>query len=129
MATTVKWSMNISAVGGPQLTSSGTLEADAYEVINVKVEPDSTDLQIRLNSTSSELALLAITADRYEEKITYTTQPSASASTSYILDGPHLMFGKASLVQFNSSPLSLYFNNKTDKPVTLTIFVGRDATP
>ena len=128
MATTVKWSMNIAAVGGPQLSPSGTLEVEAYEIINIKVEKEAENLQVDLNPTGAELAILAITADRYDEPLTYDT--SSGPNPAYTLNNPHLMFGEASLITFSSGTVSLFFTNpSTTKDKNLTIFVGRDATP
>ena len=137
MSTTVKWLFNVSATNGPKLVPSGTLEVEAYELIDTEVAGGGGTSTVTLPAANEDLTLLMITSSQYDEPdaglLTYTINGGA---TNIPLDASLCLVGKGA-IEFltaasggSSDPAELEFTNNigtAEDSVTITIMVGRDA--
>ncbi len=47
MTEKINWTLNVQVVGGPKILSSDTIEVDAYDKIDVTIEPSEKEVQIQ----------------------------------------------------------------------------------
>jgi hypothetical protein len=84
-----------------------------------------TAVRLQPGVGAGSVLLVAILADQYSDKITYTVDGDATIRT---LDGPHVFLG-AGAVGFlgGAPPQKLTFTNALAAPVSVQILVGRTA--
>jgi hypothetical protein len=109
--------------GGPSLVESSTLDYDAYEVIQVTIPADGTDVDVNLSADSGAL-LLAIMSTAYDD-IKYDV---AGGGSDIVLDGPHILIGAGIISLLDAAPGQLTFSKGSGDDAFVTILVGRDAT-
>lgn len=142
----INLALNVSVVGGPQITVSRSKVVEAYDKIDVVIDPGgagANEKTVNIQPGSAALVnLLMIKSNIYGPEITYTVGDGTTDSSSISLDEPHLYSGSGmmSLFIFSATPatnpksLNLKFKNtntagNATKKASIEILVGRDATP
>jgi hypothetical protein len=118
-------------INGSQVTSlSRSIEVEATDSIEVDL-PGGTgtaqEVEVQPTSTSGRVSFLAITADRYDVSLTYST---TSEGSTVALDQPHVLVGEGAVGLLNPAapPENLFFKSGLTEDVRIQILVGRDAT-
>ena len=129
----INWSFNANINGGPQLGAfQPAFDVSAYDYIKVTLPPPSggtastsTDVHLQGGTAAGTVVLLAILADKYSDKISYTVD---AVATARVLDGPHVFLGSGAVGFMNNAPpQKLTFVNAVPDAVTMQILVGRTA--
>ena len=128
MSETIVLAINVGVPNGPTMSINQTIVVDAYDKFDVVV-PDSptgpTTVNIQLlPSKTGAVKFLMVSSDLYDEKLSYKIN---SASTVYMLDGPHLLIGGGAVSLLNSVPEKLVLTNGTGKNAQVRILIGRKA--
>ncbi|NOY64095.1 MAG: hypothetical protein GXO97_01645 [Nitrospirae bacterium] len=127
MGNTVSLSVKLNVAGGPSLSVSKSIEAEAYDKINVTVEAGTTQpVEIQPGETG-QIQLLLIKSSRYSEDLTYKVHDTDS--TSITLDEPQIYMGSGSVKLLGSKIDKLLVSNGMSDDAEIEIFVCRDATP
>lgn len=130
MPITMKSILRVEVAGAGTASATHTLEAEAYDKIDVTVptgSPNTATVQVQPGG-SGQVQLLFITAAAYPE------DGSGTAQLSYTVDGggaqtltaPLLVVGGA--VALLGSVNQIVFTNDSTEEIDITILVGRDAT-
>jgi hypothetical protein len=124
----VSWELNIKVSGGPQIAESDTLTVEAYEEIRLIIENKAQDKKIEVQlDGAGQIMFVLITSSKYlDDKVSYALK---SGGDKIILDAPHFFIGEGIIKSLGKLPKEIFVTNKLDENVTLTILVGRDATP
>jgi hypothetical protein len=141
--TTVTFSANVQVAGGPQLGFNRSIEVEAYDRIDVTLEPQGStapvavDVQIQ-PSLADKVLILALTSTLFDPDIVYQISDGTAAghSADTPLDQPQVFAGGA-IKLLGFAPKIIKLTNKISIPVPpdptktarVTIFVGRKATP
>lgn len=128
MVTTMKSTMKVEVAGAGTSSATHTVEAEAYDKIEVTVPAGSTGSPKQVTvqvqpGAAGQVQLLLITADSYSDDLSY----AADGGSSVTLDAPQLLVG-AGAVGLLGAVQSIEFSNEGDE-VGVQILVGRDATP
>jgi hypothetical protein len=123
MPTTITYNFTANVSGGPSITASNPVDVEAYDQIEVIV-PSSNPTTVNVQPGSGG-QLLVITASTYEN-VTYTVD---STTTVVTLDGPHILIGAGAIALLGNTQNDLIFTNGGSEDITVSILVGRDATP
>jgi hypothetical protein len=137
--TTVTFSANVQVPGGPQLGFSRSIEVEAYDRIDVTLEPQGSgapwvDVQIQ-PSAANKVLILALTSNLFDPDIAYEISDGTTDSAEIKLDQPQVFTGGA-IELFTVAPKIIKFKNELAMPTPpdltttakVTIFVGRKAT-
>jgi hypothetical protein len=121
---------NIGVENGPSLNVNRVMEVQAYEKIDVEIEPNDTDKVVKLPSTvQGEILLLVITSSWYGDTITYKVNAAAGV---FKLDQPHLLIGNSSVTMLDPTPTQFLFSytKGTNAPdvVQVQILLGLKVT-
>jgi hypothetical protein len=126
MSEKISWSFSAQVTGGPYVSASADLMVDAYDKINATIPKGGTETTVEVQPGNAGIKLLVITASNYDD-LTYKVDTSTIPVT---LDAVHLLFGEGTIALFDKYPTTLKFKNaSTTDDVTVSILVGRDATP
>ena len=132
MTERINWTINVQVVGGPKILASDTINVDAYEKIEVTIEPDASEkeMQIQLGE-SGQVQFLLIKSDQYGDDLTYKVNDPTKDAIK--LDALQLLIGDGAAGLLEEAPEKLLFTNKLvssgDKiPASVQILVGRKAT-
>ena len=131
---TVNYGFSIQVAGGPQLVQSRATTVQAYDKIEVLLDPGTIDLVVDVQpGAASQVVLLAISSSLNDDKVTYKVADGGGDKGPFTLDSPQFFSGGAVAV-FGASPKTLKFSNAhpagdPTKEAAIEIFVGRDATP
>ena len=133
MPTNISWKLDVEIQSGPNIIVSNTVQADAYDRIEVKI-PDSTahptpttvDVQ---PGAAGKTKLLLIRSTRYGNNLKYKVHndntPERVLNDAVFLVGA----GSLDLLEDANAPLDkLLVTNTTGQDVVLEIIVGRSAT-
>lgn len=133
----IQWSTSIKISGGPQISSSKTVNVEAYDSIKVIIIGTGTtggpdmdkEVEVQPGSASGQVTFLAITCDRYDASLTYKV--NVNTNPSIALDEPHVLVGQGAvgLLDPSLSPMRLFFSSNIPQDAEIQILVGRDATP
>jgi hypothetical protein len=127
----ISWTYNVEVVGGSKISESKTISAEAVDEIGLNIDPQQTkEIDIQPGG-AGQVQFLLIKSDQYGDQVTYKV--NATDQPVRTLDSPHLLFGKgaaALLVSATSGPNKLFATNGlANDPISISILVGRDATP
>ena len=131
--TTVTWTLTVQVSGGPVLAVSKTLEVEAYDKIDIAVDP-AAEHEVELQpGGANQVSLLLIRSDLYDPKLSFKAVDDSGESAAVVLDQPQLYSGGA-VKLFGKDPHRLKIKNEfpagdPSKRATVEILVGRDATP
>ena len=133
---TVTLSMSIQATGGPQLSASRPIAVEAYDKIEVKLDPggnNAAEVSVQLQpSAADKVSILAVNSSLFGKEITYKISDGNTDSVEVELDQPQLLTGSA--IKFlGTAPKIIKLKNKfpaadATKKAQIEIFVGRQAT-
>lgn len=126
IVTTIK--MNSSQV--MSFSRNIVVEATDSIVFDLAAEANNQQVEVQPTQATGRVNILAITADRYDALVSYsTTSADGGTPTMIVLDQPQVLIGQGAigLLDPNAHPTRLYFTNGLSEPVGIQILVGRDA--
>ena len=119
--------------GGPTLALSSAISAEAYDKIEVTVNPGDSSKQVEIQpGAAARIRLLVVKSSLYGAELSYVASDGTDNSTAVTLDGPQIFISPGVIDLFGVDPKVLKFGNThTDpaKKAQIEILVGRDATP
>ena len=131
--TTISAAASFQVPGGPTLALTSAITAEAYDKIEVVVDPGDTDKEVDIQpGTAAQIRLLVIKSSLYGDEITYAASNGTKDSAVVTLDGPQVFIGPGVIGLFAVDPKTLKFSNTNADPAKkaqIEILVGRDATP
>lgn len=129
MAKLINWSYSVEVVAGSRTNEADTMSVEAVDEIDVSVDAQD-DVEVDVQPGGAGLVtFMLIKADPYGEDVTYKVN-DANAQDTRTLDGPHLFVGKGAAELLDPAPAKLFITNGLQNdPVSVSILVGRDATP
>lgn len=131
MTEKINWTLNVQVVGGPKILASDTIDVDAYDKIDVTIEPDASEKEVQIQPGDlGQVQFLLIKSDQYGDGLTYKVN---AANDEIKLDALQVLIGDGAVGLFKGSPEKLLFTNNLvsdgDKvPASIQILVGRKAT-
>lgn len=132
----IGWTFSVDVTGGPKLKARESADVEAYDKVSVTVpggeeaSPGTATVEVQPADDPLDLRLLAITASRYDAKLTYDVHAgSATGAEDVALDGPQLLSGAGAVGLLRQPPQSLVFSNGLGEgeDVDVTVFVARKA--
>jgi hypothetical protein len=132
MPTNISWKLNLEIQSGPSIIVTNTVQADAYDRIEVKV-PDSTAAPAATTvdvqpGAAGKVKLLLIRSSKYGNNLKYKVHDNATLER--VLNDALFLVGAGSLdlLEDPAAPLDkLLVTNTTGQDVVLEIIVGRRA--
>ncbi|MDZ7962271.1 MAG: hypothetical protein RMY34_31145 [Aulosira sp. DedQUE10] len=130
----VNVTLTVQVVGGPTINEAKELVVEAYDKIDIEIEPDKEKSVEVQPSEGKRISFLIIKSSIYSDankktKLSYGIDDSSKID----LDQPHFYLGSGVVSLLGSDPKILKFKNgsenKPENKVQLEILVGRDATP
>ncbi|MBD2232771.1 hypothetical protein [Phormidium tenue] len=136
--------LNAQVVGGPQVSASRTKQIEAYDKVDVMINPGDTDVEVTIQpGAAGQVGFLLIKSSLYsqaaaDQKLTYFVVDGGSdfpaAGDGLELNDPHVYIGGA-LAVFGLAPRALRFTstyvadptNPTVNRAVVEILVGRSA--
>ena len=128
----ITWTVKAEIAGGPSFTKASTLEVEAYERIDVAVAGGASDMEVTVDGTGMQF--LAIRVDKpapLPQPSPFSYKVNDAAADEIALDQPvQLLVGEGAVGFLGAAPLEqLLFSNSGAEDATVSILVGRDATP
>jgi hypothetical protein len=126
----VKWNLSASVEGGPTLTSSDSIDADAVDIVNVQVDKETTiDKAVDVQpGDSSEVMFIYIKSNVHGD-VKYKFTDSTGDSSQVVLDKDHIITSMELAKLFGKPPNQIKFvNNSTTTDAIIDIVVARKAT-
>lgn len=133
MPTTLQAILRVEVTGAGTESATHTLDAEAYDKIHVTVptgSPGTATVEVQPGG-AGQAQLLLITANSYPldgtgaAELTYEVDGSG---TAVALDAPLLLVGSGALGLLGAVN-TIVFSNASDADISVTLLVGRDATP
>jgi hypothetical protein len=136
--------LNAQVVGGPQVSASRTKQIEAYDKVDVMINPGDTDIEVDIQpGAAGQVGFLLIKSSLYsqaaaDQKLTYFVVDGSSdfpaAGDGLELNDPHVYMGGA-LAVFGLAPRAPRFTstyvadptNPTVNRAVVEILVGRNA--
>lgn len=131
----INWALNVQVVNGPSLVISKSKTVEAYDKIEVTIEPGSSKQTVEIQpGSATRLNFLLIKSSVYDPKLSYLVSDGATDSAVNItLDEPHFYSGVGAVSILGLAPKILKFTNTLAvdpiNKAAIEILVGRDATP
>ncbi|HBB32285.1 MAG TPA: hypothetical protein DDZ80_23595 [Cyanobacteria bacterium UBA8803] len=135
---TINLALNVQVVGGPKILISKSKSVEAYDKIEVVIEPVGPGGAAKIVEVQpggqNQVSFLLINSSLYGAELTYVVNDGMSDSDSITLDEPHLYLGSGAVSLLGSNgPKTIAFTNThptdSDLKAAIEILVGRDATP
>ncbi len=133
----VKVQVSAQVSGGPQVSLNEEIKVEAYNKIEVAIQPGDTDKVVNVaQGNKGEISFLLIKSNLYnsEEKLTYKV-----GDKEIQLDQPQIFLGTGAVSLLGENLNQIKFSNKHEKTTEekkpdpnkadIEILVGRDATP
>jgi len=132
--TTTNVALSIQVVGGPTVAISESKQIEAYDKIDVVIDPGGVDVSVEIQPGSgTQINFLLIKSNLYStatSALSYKVSDGTTDSSSITLDEPHLYLGKGMMGLLIAVPKILKFKNSdATKKASIEILIGRDATP
>ena len=134
MPAAVECMMNLMVDGVPILTLGRRLDISATDsvVLTVPARAGSTDGTVTADvqpTPTGQVKVLVITASAYHaSQLSYEQAGSGSSTVQTMnLDGPQVLLGSQVVNLLGSRGSRYKFTNGTPEPVTVSMFVARDA--
>jgi hypothetical protein len=125
--TAIKYTVDIQVAGGPRLNFNDAVEVEAYDSIEVLIPganaSATTVVDIQPGAQADSVKLLLVKAKPASDQVTF-----ANGAASIGLKNAVLLSGGAVGI-LAAIPKQLTFKNGSGADATVTILVGRDATP
>lgn len=128
----ITWTVKAEVANGPSFTKASTINVEAYEKIDVVVAGGASDMEVTVDGTGMQL--LAIRIDQpstLPSPSPYSYKVNDAGADAIKLDQPvQLLVGEGAVGFLGGNPLEkLFFSNTGADNATVSILVGRDATP
>jgi hypothetical protein len=118
--------LTVQVVEGPSLSALRTIEVDAHDKIQVKVEAGASNKIVDVQpGGAGRVQLLAITSTRFGDQLTYKVN---NAGDAIKLDAEQLLMGAGAVGLLGGSPKTLSFTNNLAEEADVIILVGRKAS-
>ena len=134
MPETISWSIQVTVTNGPDISENSNLTVGAYDVVTVTVPGAAAGSTATTRATvqpsaGTDLSLLLVRAQPYDEKLTFKVAGSGGA-VDVPVDAPQLYLGHGVAALGGTAPLRLDFTNEmgVGNDATVTILAGRDAS-
>lgn len=131
----INWALTVQIVDGPSPVISKSKTVQAYDKIEVTIEPGSSNQTVEIQpGSATSLNFLLIKSSVYDPNLSYfVSDGTTDSSTIITLDEPHFYLGAGAISILGLAPKILKFTNTlaTDptNKAAIEILVGRDATP
>jgi hypothetical protein len=131
MSEKINWTLHVEVNGGPKVTQSETIECEAYDKVELSLEPATTQNVEVQPSAVGQVQFLLITSTEYGSALKYKLYEAdgVTLTTAKQLDGPHLLVGRGAVALLVEDPVKFQIENQLTDAATVQILVGRDATP
>src|SRR4249920_1901879 len=129
--------VSVQVPNGPQMALTGTQAAEAYDKIELTIEPGGTgapEVTIEIQpAAAAAVVLMLIKSSIYGADLTYKLSDGTTDSAAVALDSPLFLLGSG-IALCGVAPKVLKIKNAfaagdATKNAALEILVGRDATP
>jgi hypothetical protein len=128
MSVQINWSFSVQVSNGPKISSSDTIDVDAYDSIQVTVPQnnggDGTVVEVQPGVTA-QVQFLLIKSDSYDS-LSYRV---ADALNAVSLDTEQVLLGAGAMSLLPKAPTTLTFFNESGTDASVHILVGRKAIP
>lgn len=126
MAESVTWMYSASALRGPSVGASDTLEVDAYQKINLTLPAGGPAQSVTIGpGTWADVNALIVSASDLGGVVDLTPDGGAA----FALDGPLVLIGTGPVSLLGGGNATVDLQNNGAADVDVDIFVARDATP
>jgi len=128
----ITWTVKAEIANGPSFSKSTNMTVEAYEKIDVVIPAGGQDVEVTVDGGG--LQFLAIRVDTPSplpapSQLKYAVN-DAAADPVALDQAVQLMVGEGLIGLLGANPLeSLFFSNDAAGDATISILVGRDATP
>lgn len=128
MTKSVKWNLSVYVEDGPTLTSSEDFNAEAVDVVSIKVNKASNSTVDVQPGELPEVKFIYIKSDLYG-KVKYKFKSGADPpSAELTLDKDHILTSVELVALFKVSPNKIIFTNSdVAKDANLQVVVARSA--
>ena len=129
---TINLALNVQVVGGPKVLISKSQSVEAYDKIEVAIEPDGEKKSVNVQpGDAAQVSFLLIQSSVYSSALNYIVSEAEPPqdSSGIALDQPHVYFGIGAVSALGVAPKTLTFINNSGKQAAIEILVGRDAMP
>lgn len=128
MTKNVKWNLSVYVEGGPSLSSSEDMDADAVDVVSIKVPKAGSSTVDVQPGELDEVQFLYIKSDLYDD-VKYKFNDGTTDSAEVILDKDHVLTSSELVARFEVSPNKATFtNSNATTDANVEIVVARSAT-
>lgn len=128
MTKSVKWNLSVFVEGGPSLSSSEDMDADAVDVVSIKVPSGGSSTVDVQPGDLKEVQFLYIKSDLYDD-VKYKFNNGTKDSAEVTLDKDHVLTSGELVAQFEISPNKVKFRNvNLSTDANVEIVVARSAT-
>jgi hypothetical protein len=126
---TINLALNVQVVGGPKVLISKSKSVEAYDKIEVVIEPGGIEKSVDIQpGDATDVSFLLIQSNVYSSNLEYVvSDDSGDSPTAIVLDEPHLYLGTGAVSTLGKSPQILKFTNNSGEQAAIEILVGRDA--
>jgi len=132
MTKSVKWNFSVYVEGGPSLSSSEDMDADAVDVVSIKVPNQGSSTVDVQPGELDEVQFLYIKSDIYDDGaggvVKYKFSDGTNNTDEVILDKDHVLTSAELVALFEYSPKKATFTNTNAKDANVEIVVARSAT-
>lgn len=133
---TINWGLNVQVAGGPQLVVSQSKSVEAYDKIEVVIDPSGGVTEVSLDiqpGKGTQVDFLLIKSSLYGSQLTYKVSDGTAVSKEITLGETHIYSGTM-ITALLPDPKILKFKNNhpaadATKKAAIEILVGRKATP
>ncbi|MDB5970541.1 MAG: hypothetical protein JWQ90_2991 [Hydrocarboniphaga sp.] len=122
MTESISWNVTTRAIGGPQIASGGSLQADAYDKLEVTVAAGATQAVNIAPGNWTSVQLLVINPSAASNTLTYNF-----GTSDIVLDGTLFLAGLGAVSLLGAGAATLTFKNTSTADITIDILVGRSA--
>lgn len=122
MSETINWNVAARADGGPVVTASGAIKADAYDKLEVKIAAGATQTVSIAPVNWTSVLFFALNPKQPAAKLSYKAN-----TVDIAVDGSHFFVGAGAVALLGSGTASLSFTNSDTTDITVDILVGRKA--
>lgn len=124
----VKWNLSVYVEDGPSLSSSEDMDADAVDVVSVKVAKAGSSTVDVQPGELDEVQFLYIKSDLYND-VKYKFNDGTTDSAEVTLDKDHILTSGELVARFDVSPNKITFtNSNATTDANVEIVVARSAT-
>jgi hypothetical protein len=132
----VKWNLSVYVEDGPTLTSSEDFNAEAVDVVSIKVNKATSPTAATSSTVDvqpgelEEVKFIYIKSDLYGKvKYKFKSSGAGDPSAEVTLDKDHVLTSVQLVALFKVSPNKIIFTNSdVEKPANIQVVVARKAS-